>query len=53
MYESTQAIIEEKVTKMKKTIIINSAGSGIGAATTKAFMEDGHKVGLISRRVMP
>jgi len=36
---------------MNKTIIITGAGSGIGAATTKVFLEDGYKVGLIGRRV--
>ena len=35
---------------MRKTIIITGAGSGIGAATTKAFLDDGHHVGLIGRR---
>lgn len=36
---------------MSKTIIITGAGSGIGAATTKAFLDDGYKVGLVGRRV--
>ena len=35
---------------MSKTIIITGAGSGIGAATTKAFLDDGYRVGLIGRR---
>ena len=35
---------------MRKTIIITGAGSGIGAATTKAFLDDGYQVGLIGRR---
>ena len=35
---------------MNKTIIITGAGSGIGAATAKAFLEDGYRVGLIGRR---
>lgn len=35
---------------MSKTIIITGAGSGIGAATAKAFLDDGYKVGLIGRR---
>ena len=35
---------------MRKTIIITGAGSGIGAATTKAFLDDGYNVGLIGRR---
>ena len=35
---------------MRKTIIITGAGSGIGAATTKAFLDDGYHVGLIGRR---
>jgi len=35
---------------MRKTIIITGAGSGIGAATTKAFLDDGSHVGLIGRR---
>ena len=36
---------------MRKTIIITGAGSGIGAATTRAFLDDGYHVGLIGRRV--
>ena len=35
---------------MSKTIIITGAGSGIGAATAKAFLDDNFKVGLIGRR---
>ena len=35
---------------MRKTIIITGAGSGIGAATTKAFLDDDYLVGLIGRR---
>ena len=35
---------------MRKNIIITGAGSGIGAATTKAFLDDGYNVGLIGRR---
>ena len=35
---------------MRKNIIITGAGSGIGAATTKAFLDDGYHVGLIGRR---
>ena len=35
---------------MRKTIIITGAGSGIGAATAKAFLDDGYHVGLIGRR---
>ncbi|MDA9958177.1 SDR family oxidoreductase [Alphaproteobacteria bacterium] len=35
---------------MRKTIIITGAGSGIGAATTRAFLDDGYHVGLIGRR---
>ncbi len=35
---------------MRKTIIITGAGSGIGAATTKVFLDDGYHVGLIGRR---
>ncbi|MDA8873304.1 SDR family oxidoreductase [Alphaproteobacteria bacterium] len=35
---------------MRKTIVITGAGSGIGAATTKAFLDDGYHVGLIGRR---
>ena len=34
---------------MKKTIIITGAGSGIGAATAKAFLDDDYRVGLIGR----
>jgi NAD(P)-dependent dehydrogenase (short-subunit alcohol dehydrogenase family) len=35
---------------MSKNIIITGAGSGIGAATTKAFLDGGYRVGLIGRR---
>ena len=35
---------------MSKTIIITGAGSGIGAAAAKAFLDDGYHVGLIGRR---
>ena len=35
---------------MGRTIIITGAGSGIGAATVKAFLNKGYKVGLIGRR---
>ena len=35
---------------MKKTIIITGAGSGIGAATTKVFLDQGYRVGLIGRQ---
>ena len=35
---------------MRKTIIITGAGSGIGAATARAFLADGYHVGLIGRR---
>ena len=35
---------------MHKTIIITGAGSGIGKATVKKFLDDGYKVGLIGRR---
>ena len=35
---------------MNKTIIISGAGSGIGAATARAFLDDGYHVGLIGRR---
>ena len=35
---------------MSKTIIITGAGSGIGAATARAFLDDGYHVGLIGRR---
>jgi NAD(P)-dependent dehydrogenase (short-subunit alcohol dehydrogenase family) len=34
---------------MKKNIIITGAGSGIGAATVKAFLTNGYNVGLIGR----
>lgn len=36
---------------MSKTIIITGAGSGIGAETAKAFLDDGFHVGLIGRRM--
>jgi NAD(P)-dependent dehydrogenase (short-subunit alcohol dehydrogenase family) len=36
---------------MSKTIIITGAGSGIGAATAKIFLNEGFHVGLIGRRV--
>ena len=35
---------------MNKTIIITGAGSGIGAATAKAFLDYGYLVGLLGRR---
>ncbi len=35
---------------MQKTIIITGAGSGIGRATAKAFLDAGYHVGLIGRR---
>ena len=35
---------------MNKTVIITGAGSGIGAAATKAFLDNGYYVGLIGRR---
>ncbi len=35
---------------MKKTIIITGAGSGIGRATARAFLNNGWHVGLIGRR---
>ncbi len=36
---------------MRKTIVITGAGSGIGAATAKAFLDYGYHVGLIGRRL--
>lgn len=36
---------------MHKTIIITGAGSGIGAATAKIFLENDYLVGLIGRRI--
>lgn len=36
---------------MSKTVIITGAGSGIGAETAKAFLDDGFHVGLIGRRL--
>lgn len=36
---------------MDKTIIITGAGSGIGAAAARVFLEDGYRVGLIGRQV--
>ena len=33
-----------------KSIIVTGASSGIGRATAEAFLEQGHKVGLIARR---
>ena len=36
---------------MTKTIIITGAGSGIGAATAKTFLDNGYHVGLIGRRI--
>lgn len=36
---------------MRKTIIITGAGSGIGAETAKAFLDNGYNVGLIGRRI--
>ena len=34
---------------MKKSIIITGAGRGIGAATTRMFLDNGYNVGLIGR----
>lgn len=34
---------------MRKTIIITGAGSGIGAATARVFLDNGYHVGLIGR----
>ena len=34
---------------MSKTIIITGAGSGIGAATARTFLDEGFQVGLIGR----
>lgn len=36
---------------MAKTIIITGAGTGIGAATARACLREGYKVGLIGRRI--
>ncbi len=36
---------------MRKTIIITGAGSGIGAATAQAFLDNDYRVGLIGRRI--
>ena len=36
---------------VKKTIIITGAGSGIGAATAKIFLQNDFHVGLIGRRI--
>ena len=38
---------------MAKTIIVTGAGSGIGASTTKTFLDAGWNVGLIGRREGP
>ena len=35
---------------MHKTIIVTGAGSGIGSATAKAFLDDGYRVGFLGRR---
>ena len=36
---------------MVKSIIITGAGSGIGRATARVFLEHGYKVGLIGRKI--
>ncbi|WIV50402.1 SDR family oxidoreductase [Marivivens sp. LCG002] len=36
-----------------KTIIITGAGSGVGRATAKVFLDAGWRVGLVGRRVEP
>lgn len=41
----------KEIQTMSKTIIITGAGSGIGAATTTAFLENGYHVGLIGRQL--
>lgn len=38
---------------MTKTAIITGAGTGLGAATTRAFLAEGYNVGLIGRRPGP
>ena len=38
---------------MAKTIIVTGAGSGIGASTTKIFLDAGWNIGLIGRREGP
>ncbi len=38
---------------MTKTAIVTGAGTGLGAATTRAFLEAGYNVGLIGRRPGP
>ena len=35
---------------MQRTIIVTGAGSGIGKATAKEFLENGYKVGFLGRR---
>ena len=35
---------------MSKTIIITGAGSGIGAATARIFLDEGFQVGLLGRQ---
>jgi len=36
---------------MTKTIVITGAGSGVGRATTEAFLANGWNVALIGRRL--
>jgi len=43
--------LTEEIYKMSKSIIITGAGSGVGAATAKAFLNAGYYVGLIGRRI--
>ncbi|MGB1757903.1 MAG: SDR family oxidoreductase, partial [Candidatus Puniceispirillaceae bacterium] len=35
---------------MQRTIIVTGAGSGIGKAAAKEFLENGYKVGFLGRR---
>ena len=42
-------LTDSKGKAMKKSIIITGAGRGIGAATARAFLQAGYRVGLIGR----
>ena len=53
MGRATQYFLIQERQILRKTILITGAGSGIGAATAKIFLQNDFHVGLIGRRVQP
>ena len=49
LYHPHYAAARKGTIIMKKSIIITGAGRGIGAATTKTFLDAGYRVGLVGR----